>query len=65
MDQVKVPVMGIYGKKDLIVDPRQNEVLKQYAPHSKIAYFTESGHFPMMDEPERFYKEVREFLYNG
>jgi pimeloyl-ACP methyl ester carboxylesterase len=24
-----------------------------------------SGHFPMMDEPERFHATVRDFLNNG
>jgi pimeloyl-ACP methyl ester carboxylesterase len=60
-----MPVLGIYGKKDYIVNPRQSEVLKKYAPHSTIAWFEDSGHFPMMDEPERFHETIRDFLYNG
>jgi pimeloyl-ACP methyl ester carboxylesterase len=65
MNGVKVPILGIYGKKDLIVSPKQNKVLKEYAPHSKIAMFEDSGHFPMLDEPERFHETVRSFLLNG
>jgi pimeloyl-ACP methyl ester carboxylesterase len=60
-----MPILGIYGKKDLIVNPNQNKVLKQYAPHSQIAMFSQSGHFPMMDEPELFHSTVRNFLNNG
>jgi len=63
--EVKVPVMGVYGKRDLIVSPQQSKVLKEYAPHSKIAWFEDSGHFPMIDEPERFHSTVRDFLNNG
>lgn len=62
MGEVKLPVLGIYGRRDLIVNPGQRNVLKQYAPQSQIAYFEGSGHFPMLDEPERFYKSVRDFL---
>jgi pimeloyl-ACP methyl ester carboxylesterase len=40
-------------------------VLKDSLPHSKIAFFENSGHFPMMDEPERFHTTVRDFLNNG
>lgn len=60
--EVKLPVQGIYGANDLIVSPRQNKVLKQYLPHSQIDWFEQSGHFPMLDEPERFHQAVRDFL---
>lgn len=63
--EIKMPIMGVYGKKDLIVHPGQSKVLKQYAPQSKIAWFEGSGHFPMMDEPQRFHETVRSFLNNG
>lgn len=62
---LKMPVMGIYGKKDRIVNPNQHQVLKQYLPSSRIAWFEGSGHFPMMDEPDRFHDTIRDFLYNG
>ncbi|GAB4308107.1 MAG: alpha/beta hydrolase [Phototrophicales bacterium] len=62
---LQMPVLGIYGKKDRIVDPKQHLVLKQYLPSSRIAWFEGSGHFPMMDEPDRFHDTVRDFLYNG
>lgn len=60
-----MPVMGIYGKNDRIVNPKQAKVLKQYIPASKIAWFENSGHFPMMDEPDRFHQTLRDFLNNG
>lgn len=59
---LEMPVLGIYGKHDRIVQPAQSQVLKQYAPHSQIAWFEGSGHFPMMDEPERFHETIRQFL---
>jgi pimeloyl-ACP methyl ester carboxylesterase len=62
---IKVPVLGVYGKKDIVVNPNQHKLLKQYLPSSKIAWFEGSGHFPMMDEPEHFHETVRDFLYNG
>ena len=65
LNSIKTPVLGIYGKKDVIVNPKQSQVLKQYLPHSRIAWLEGSGHFPMMDEPDRFHDTVRDFLYNG
>ncbi|GIL14288.1 MAG: alpha/beta hydrolase [Chloroflexota bacterium] len=63
--ELKMPILGIYGKKDRIVSPKQWEPLKQYAPHSQIAIFEQSGHFPMLDEYTRFHETVRYFLNNG
>ncbi|MFN8451334.1 MAG: alpha/beta hydrolase [Anaerolineae bacterium] len=63
--ELKMPVLGIYGKKDIIVDPKQSKVLKECLPGSTIAWFEHSGHFPMMDETERFHTTVRDFLYNA
>jgi pimeloyl-ACP methyl ester carboxylesterase len=65
LNEIKMPVLGIYGKKDVIVNPNQNKVLKEFLPHSKIAWFENSGHFPMMDESERFHETLRDFLLNG
>lgn len=60
-----MPVLGIYGKHDRIVAPEQWRVLKENAPASKIAWFEGSGHFPMMDEPDRFHNTIRDFLHNS
>ena len=62
---LSMPVLGIYGKRDRIVNPKQAKVLEEGAPNSKIAWFEGSGHFPMMDEPDRFHDTVRDFLHNG
>ena len=34
-------------------------------PNAKEAWFQDSGHFPMMDEPHYFHETVRNFLNNG
>jgi pimeloyl-ACP methyl ester carboxylesterase len=62
LHQVRVPVIGLYGKKDVIVDPAQHKVLKEYLPHSQIEWFEDSGHFPMIDEEKHFHETVRAFL---
>ena len=64
LKEIKVPVMGIYGRTDRIVDPKQGKVLAQGASTAAIRNFEQSGHFPMLDEPERFYQTLHEFLDN-
>lgn len=65
MGELKMPILGVYGARDLIVHPNQSKLLKSTAPHSQIAWFEHSGHFPMIDEPERFHNTVRNFLNSG
>ncbi len=62
LGEIKVPVMGVFGLVDRIVDPKQGEVLAQGIPTAEIRYFESSGHFPMLDEPEQFYKALCEFM---
>jgi pimeloyl-ACP methyl ester carboxylesterase len=62
LGEIQVPAMGVYGRVDRIVDPRQGEVLAQGAPEAVVYYFERSGHFPMLDESERFYRILCEFL---
>ncbi len=62
LGEIRMPVMGIYGKKDIIVHPAQWEPLKAGIGHAQIENFADSGHFPMLDEPDRFRRTLREFL---
>jgi len=65
LQEVQVPILGIYGRRDIIVNPGQGKILLQSAPNSKEAWFENSGHFPMMDEPKRFHETLRDFLNNS
>jgi pimeloyl-ACP methyl ester carboxylesterase len=60
--EIRVPVMGVYGRADRIVNPKQGNVLAQSVPLAEVHYFERSGHFPMSDEPDRFYQALKEFL---
>ncbi len=62
LGEIKVPVMGIYGKKDVIVNPNQHKALAQGVPHAQIKLRPDSGHFTMLDEPEFFVRTIRDFL---
>jgi len=62
LKEIRVPVLGIYGRVDRIVDPKQGEILAREAPLAEVRYFQHSGHFPMLDEPEQFHQTLGEFL---
>ncbi len=62
LGEIRVPVLGIYGKNDRVVSPKQGTLLTENVPLAQVASFEQSGHFPMLDEQERFHKTLREFL---
>lgn len=62
LNQLQMPVMGIYGDKDIIVSPHQWKPLKGNVPHARIERFSKAGHFPMLDQPKQFQKTLRDFL---
>jgi pimeloyl-ACP methyl ester carboxylesterase len=62
LDEIQMPALGIYGQKDRIVDPDQGELLARGVPNAEVCRFDRSGHFPMLDEPERFYGVLGRFL---
>jgi len=62
LGQIGVGVLGIYGHSDRIVNPNQAKVLKDGVTRATIQMMTRSGHFPMLDEPELFYKTLLTFL---
>jgi pimeloyl-ACP methyl ester carboxylesterase len=64
LGQVKVPVMGMYGDKDVVVHPMQWRPLSQGIPHARIERFPKAGHFIMLDEPKPFMETLRDFLDN-
>jgi pimeloyl-ACP methyl ester carboxylesterase len=62
LGEISIPTLGIYGVGDTIVHPRQYEPLKAGVRHSQIAIMDKSRHFPMIDEPEKFNRILKEFL---
>ena len=60
--EIKVPVMGIYGGRDVIVNPRAYQPLRAALPTARIERLPHSGHFAMLDEPDKFLGLIRSFL---
>ncbi len=54
LNKIQVPVMGMYGDRDIIVHPRQWQPLQKGVPQARIERFPKAGHFIMLDEPAAF-----------
>jgi pimeloyl-ACP methyl ester carboxylesterase len=62
LSHIQVPVMGMYGDKDIVVDPKQWRPLQDGVPHARIERFQGAGHFIMLDEPTDFSQRLKAFL---
>jgi pimeloyl-ACP methyl ester carboxylesterase len=61
--KLEMPIMGMYGLKDVVVKPNQAQVLDELLPSARVEVFPDSGHFVMLDNPERFHADLRDFLH--
>lgn len=62
LDNIKVPVMGMYGDKDNIVHPMQWQPIVKGTKYHRIERFPKAGHFVMLDDPEPFMQRLKSFL---
>jgi len=62
LNQIKIPIMGMYGARDIVVHPKQWATLKKGVPQTRVEFFRKAGHFIMLDEPARFKTTLKEFL---
>jgi pimeloyl-ACP methyl ester carboxylesterase len=62
LGELRVPVLGVYGRTDRIVNPKQGEHLASEVAQPQVAYFDAAGHFPMLDDPDLFHHTLMDFL---
>jgi proline iminopeptidase len=59
---LKMPTLIVTGRYDRVALPRFAVQFKKYAPQAQFVMFERSGHLPFIEEPEEFFKLLREFL---
>ncbi|MBL6663964.1 MAG: alpha/beta fold hydrolase [Flavobacteriales bacterium] len=65
--KIKKPTLLIWGKYDFTVPPKLGEVALQNigASEKSLKIYEHSGHVPMASDPDRFVKDVSEFIDNN
>jgi 3-oxoadipate enol-lactonase len=56
------PTLLIHGDGDVVVDPRNTELLGELIPDVRVKVYPGCGHLLMWQEPERFARDLEEFL---
>ena len=62
LDDVKCPTLIVWGRKDFLVPVKDAYVFDELVPDSKLIVYDDVGHIAMLEVPDRFNADVREFL---
>ena len=60
--RVSCPTLLVWGSEDKDAPLWQGERMHELIPHSNLLVFMNAGHFPYLDQTDRFEEAVREFL---
>jgi proline iminopeptidase len=62
LKDMKMPMLILASRFDRVALPRFSIQFKKYAPQAEFVWFEKSGHQPFLEEPDKYFKVVREFL---
>jgi pimeloyl-ACP methyl ester carboxylesterase len=62
LGRIVAPTLVQHGDGDVVVDPRNAELLASGIPDARVSIFAGCGHLYFWQEPERFVRELEEFL---
>lgn len=65
IEKITVPTLAIVGRHDFITNVAMAEEMVKYIPNAKLEVFEDSGHFALVEEPEKFYRVVKQFVMEG
>ena len=63
LHRVDVPVKVIWGAKDRMTLPKYGRAMAKTLPNAQFDAITAAGHFPHIEQPERFTAVLNSFLY--
>lgn len=58
----RMPLMFLWGEHDSLIPVAHAHAAHKSVPSSRLEVFADSGHFPQLDEPERFLDVVLDFM---
>lgn len=62
LKDLKMPVLIVTGRFDRVAVPWMAVKFKDYCPQAEFVMFEHSGHNPQVEEPEKEFKIINEFL---
>jgi proline iminopeptidase len=65
LKEITVPTLVIVGRHDFITHVAMAEEMVKHIPNARLEIFEDSGHFALVEEPEKFYQVVKQFVFNA
>jgi proline iminopeptidase len=62
LKNIRVPTLVIVGRHDFITNVAMAEEMARHIPNTRLEVFEDSGHFAHVEEPEKFYRIIKEFV---
>lgn len=62
LKSITVPTLVIVGRHDFITNVAMAEEMVKHLPDACLEVFEDSGHFAFVEEPEKFYRVIKEFV---
>jgi pimeloyl-ACP methyl ester carboxylesterase len=59
---IEIPTLVVWGTRDRMIPAWHATTAHQAIAHSKVVLFEGAGHFPHLDEPERFAEVLGDFM---
>jgi len=64
LGDVDIPTLVCVGEDDTLLDPAGVEYIAEQTPNATLERFTDSGHCPFLEEPDKFNRIITEFVHN-
>ena len=61
---IAVPALVIVGRHDFITNVAMAEEMVRHIPNARLEIFEDSGHFAIVEEPEKFHRVIRQFIFD-
>ncbi|MGZ9221740.1 MAG: alpha/beta fold hydrolase [Anaerolineales bacterium] len=62
LKKIIAPTLVIVGRHDFITNAAMAEEMVKHVPNARLEVFEDSGHFALVEEPEKFHQVVRQFV---
>lgn len=60
--EIRVPTLVIVGRHDFITNVAMAEEMARHIPNAQLEIFEDSGHFVLVEEPDKFRQVIRKFV---
>ena len=65
LKEIPVPTLVIVGRLDFITNVAMAEEIVRHLPNARLEIFEDSGHFAIVEEPEKFKRVVKQFIFDA